>query len=355
MNETDFRLVNDCPGDCVIRTLGTGEDGRWDEYVHAHPGSTFFHLSGWKRVIESSFNHPTCYLYAERNGELEGVMPMALIDSRLFGRALISSPFCVYGGALTSTEEARRELEDAALRQAERMNVDYLEVRNQDSVRSDWAVKDLYVTFRKSIEPDPDANLKAIPRKQRAMVRKGIDAGLESHIDPEMDRFYRAFSTSVRNLGTPVYSRKYFRVLRDVFGEQCEILTVTHKDKLIASVMSFYFRNEVLPYYGGSLPQARRCKGNDFMYWEVMRRSCGNGVEIFDYGRSKKGTGSYAFKKNWGFVPEPLYYQYVPIRMSEIPNVSPSNPRYERYIRLWKKLPLPLANLVGPVIAKDLG
>jgi len=328
---------------------------KWDDFVELVPDATFFHKAGWKRVIERSFGHKTHYLYAERSGQLEAILPLSHINSLLFGNTLISTPFCVYGGIVASTKEAAASLRQAAIDLAERLQVDALELRNRQPSTESWPSKELYVTFRKQIDPDPEKNLKAIPRKQRAMVRKGIKAGLESETDSGWKRLFQVYSESVRNLGTPVFPAKYFRILREEFIDTCDVLMVTHEGRDIAGVMSFYFRDEVLPYYGGSAPAARSLKGNDFMYWELMRRSAESGIRIFDYGRSKIGTGSYSFKKNWGFEPEPLSYEYHLVKSDSIPDINPMNPKYQMFIKLWKKLPLPVANMIGPMLSKNLG
>jgi FemAB-related protein (PEP-CTERM system-associated) len=335
-------------------TLGDGDRVRWDAFVRSCPEATFFHLSGWKGILENVLGHPTYYLYAESANGIEGILPLAHIRSFLFGNALVSTPLCVYGGVAARTEEARRSLEDEAERLAVSLGVDYLEARSRSLRRSDWPVKDLYVTFRKAIHPDPEANLRAIPRKQRAMVRKGIAFGLESAIDDGVDRFFEAYATSTRNLGTPVLPKRYFRALQEEFSDSCEVLTVTRKGKPVASVLSFYFRDEVLPYYGGGPSEARELKANDFMYWELMRRSAERGIRVFDYGRSKAGSGSYSFKKNWGFEPEPLPYQYRLVKATAVPNVSPTNPKYRLFIEAWRRLPLPVAKWLGPFLARNL-
>jgi FemAB-related protein (PEP-CTERM system-associated) len=187
------------------------------------------------------------------------------------------------------------------------------------------------------------------------MVRKGMEAGLESEIDDGVDRFFEAYSASLRNLGTPVLSKRYFQALQREFGDRSEVLTVTRAGKAVSSVLSFYFRDEVLPYYGGGPRAARELKANDFMYWELMRRSAERGIRVFDYGRSKVGSGSYSFKKNWGFEPEPLPYQYRLVKAPEVPNVSPTNPKYRLFIEAWRRLPLAVANRLGPVLARNLG
>ncbi|CAI8965854.1 FemAB family XrtA/PEP-CTERM system-associated protein [Methylocaldum szegediense] len=338
-----------------IKQLDESRKSDWDTFVNNCAEATFFHLTGWRDVVERAFGHKTHYLFAEDEGRIVGVLPLGHIRSLLFGNALISSPFCVYGGAVAESDSVRVALEEEACRLARELGVDYLELRNMKSRGSGRPSKSLYVTFRKALDPDPEKNLAAVPRKQRAMIRKGIAAGLHSVIDSGIDRFFAAYSESVRNLGTPVFSKRYFAILKEVFGDACEILSVEHHGRVIASVMSFYFRDEVLPYYGGGTEQARDLKGNDFMYWEVMRRATEKGVRVFDYGRSKVGTGSYRFKTHWGFEPQPLPYEYELVKAKTVPEVNPLNPKYRYFIAAWQRLPLPVSNLVGPWISRSLG
>ncbi|MDP2252845.1 MAG: FemAB family PEP-CTERM system-associated protein, partial [Thiobacillus sp.] len=259
------------------------------------------------------------------------------------------------GGILADHDAAYRALDETAQALAKKLGVGALEYRNQAKQHAHWPTKDLYVTFKKAIEPEIEANMNAIPRKQRAMVRKGIKAGLTGQIDADTTRFFQAYSASVHRLGTPVFSRKFFRLLKDEFGDDCEVLTITLDGKVISSVMSFYFRDEVLPYYGGGVDAARAVAGNDFMYWDLMRRACERGLRVFDFGRSKRGTGSFDFKKNWGFEPTPLYYEYFLVADKDVPEINPLNPKYRLFILAWKKMPLALANAIGPHIVKNLG
>ncbi|MEZ0122765.1 MAG: FemAB family XrtA/PEP-CTERM system-associated protein [Candidatus Reddybacter sp.] len=338
----------------VCHLSGT-DFARWDAFVEASPEATFFHRADWKTVLECAFGHRTHYLYAQLNGEIQGLLPLAQVKSLLFGNTLASLPFCVYGGIIANNDEARTALREAACELAGQLKVDALEMRNTLASGQDWPTKRLYATFRKEIDTDPDVNLKAIPRKQRAVVRKGIKAGLVSEIDSGWQRLYHIYSESVRNLGTPVFSANYFKILREVFAKDCGVLMITHQGQDIAGVMSFYFKDQVLPYYGGSVAQARALKGNDFMYWELMRRSGEQSIRIFDYGRSKEGTGPYSFKKNWGFTPEPLSYEYFLVKSQTMPDINPLNPKYRFFVNSWKKLPLPVANFIGPMLSKSLG
>ncbi len=339
----------------TVRLLQAREADRWDAYVNAHPHSTFFHRAGWKRVIEEAFGHRTHFLVAECAGSIVGVLPLAEINSLLFGHSLGSLPFCAYGGIVADDGVAHRALDEAAQALARQLGVGALEYRNRMPHHADWPTKALYVTFRKDIAPEIEANMNAIPRKQRAMVRKGIKAGLVGEVDADTTRFFQAYAASVHRLGTPVFPPRYFRLLKDEFGDDCEVLSITLNGKVVSSVMSFYFREEVLPYYGGGVAAARGVAGNDFMYWELMRRACERGLKVFDFGRSKRGTGSFDFKKNWGFEPAPLHYEYFLVNDRALPEVSPLNPKYRLLIRAWKKLPLAVANAIGPYIAKNLG
>ena len=330
---------------------------RWDEFVFAHPQATFFHRSGWLRVIESVFGHKGFFLYAERDGAIEGVLPLAEVKSRLFGHSVTSLPFAVYGGVAALNDEAAVALEAEAEKIARGQGAEHLEYRNLGPTRhADWPRQDLYVTFRKEILPDEEANMLAIPRKQRAMVRKGIKNELKAEIDGNVDRFFDLYADNVHRHGTPAMPKKYFQALLDEFGPDAEVLTVTAPDgKPLSTVLTFYFRDECMPYYAGDDEAARDLAANDFKYWELMRRACARGLKVFDYGRSKQGTGPYAFKKNWGFEPQPLSYEYRLFKRDAIPQNNPNNPKYQLMIKAWRKLPIGFANWLGPFIVKNLG
>ena len=344
----------------ALRPLDDAGAPAWDAFVHAHPEGSFFHLAAWRHIIERAFGHRTHYLLAGRDGAVVGVLPLAQVKTRLFGDALISVPFCVYGGPLAVDAETAAALADHAAGLMRRQNTPVMEFRYREPQawldEKDWPARsDLYVTFRKSFTNSDDANLKAIPRKQRAMVRKGIDRNLRSVIDPSPDRLHRIYAESVRNLGTPVFALRYFRLLVELFRDSADIVTILDGEEPIASVLNFYFRDEVLPYYGGGRAIARDRYGNDFMYWEVMRRAAARGFRLFDFGRSKLGTGAFSFKKNWGFSPEPLHYRFRLAPGAQIPDLNPLNPKYRLFIAAWKRLPLPVANAIGPHIVRGLG
>ncbi len=339
-----------------VRSFAPADSARWDEFVYRCANATFFHRIGWKGIIEECFGHRTHFLLAERDAQIVGVLPLAEVRSFLFGRALVSLPFCAYGGVAADENEAVAALHTAARRLGKDLGVEHLELRNRAVREADWPRQDLYVTFRKAILPDVESNLVAIPRKQRAMVRKGIGLGLTSRIDEDAGHFFKLYADNMHRQGTPPLAKRYFETLRRTFDRDCEVLTVIEPGgEAVSSVLSFYFRDEVLPYYAGDVEAARDLAANDFKYWELLRRACDRGLRVFDYGRSKRGTGSFDFKKHWGWEPTPLAYEYQLYRRDRIPEHNPLNPKYRMLIALWKHLPIPVANAVGPHLVKSLG
>ena len=339
--------------------MSAGDAGlaqRWDRFVFGNPEASFFHRAGWQQIIEQVFRHRTFFLYTEEDGKITGVLPLAHVNSWLFGNSLAGLPFAVYGGAVSDSQAADQALEQEAQALAIQLGVTHLELRNVRRRHADWPLQDLYVTFRKEILPQEEANMLAIPRKQRAMVRKGIKNGLLAQIDTGIDRFFALYADNMHRHGTPAMPKRYFQALLSTFGADCEILTISSpQGQPLSSVLSFYFRDEVLPYYAGDDETARDLAANDFKYWELMRRACARGFKVFDYGRSKQGTGSYSFKKNWGFEPKPLSYEYCLYRRDEVPQNNPSNAKYRLLIGAWRRMPIGLVNWLGPFVVRNLG
>ncbi len=350
-------LSTDAPVLSVERlALGDPEGARrWDAFVMAHPQASFFHRAGWQRIVREVLKHDTYFLYASCGGTICGVLPLAHVHTWLGGNALVSLPLAVYAGVVANSALVARALESQAQAIAQCLGVAYLELRHVNARHSDWPAQDLYVTFRKRIAPDVDANLLAIPRKQRAMVRKALRHGLKGEVDADVERFFPLYADNMRRHGTPALSKQYFQALQREFGPDCEVLTVTDPSgTALSSVLSFYFRDEVLPYYAGDACAAREVAANDFKYWDLMRRACERGIGVFDFGRSKRGTGSYAFKTHWGFEATPLGYEYQLYKRDSIPQNNPTNSSFKPLIAAWKRLPLGVANWLGPFIVRGL-
>lgn len=330
--------------------------GDWDSFIDSCPEATFFHRAGWKRIIEESFQQKAHYLYVENDRAIRGVLPLIHMKSPLFGNRLVANAYCVAGAPAVTDTQALTHLDRRAEALMNELGADYLEYRNPARPHQDWEWKEgLYATFERPIDSGEDADLKQIPRKQRAVVRKALKSELSFGIDTDVTDFFNLFALSVRNLGTPVFSRRYFENLVRVFGDDCNILTVRLNGRPISSVLNFYFRDRVMPYYTGSIAEARKLGANDFMYWKLMRHAAERGYKIFDFGRSKVRTGPYAFKKNWGFEPRPIIHEFKMRAGVPMPDVNPNNPKYRLMIAAWKRLPLPVANIIGPFIGRQVG
>lgn len=331
----------------------------WDAYVTDHAGATPFHSRAWCEAITKATGHK-CHLLAARDaaGAITGLLPLHHIRSPLFGQALVASGFAVDGGLLADNDPAARALADAAVALAQSLGVPSVELRGGVHPEG-WHVEEgVYAGFARDLAADDDAELLAIPRKQRAEVRKAIESGLTvtTGRDGRHRRdHYRIYGTSVRNLGTPVFPKALFDAILDAFGEDADILTVHDGDRPVASVLSLYWRGSVMPYWGGGIADARKLRANELMYFALMRDAREKGCTRFDFGRSKVGTGPFAYKKNWGFEPQPLAYARW-LAPGEAPrDMNPNSAKYRLQVDLWKKLPLWAANRIGPLIARGLG
>ena len=337
------------------------ERARIDAFLAAHADATPFHRPEWLAAVASGTGNPALALVAERDGEIAAYLPLNAIHSPLFGRLLASSGFAVGGGVLTSEGIDPAGLFAAAEVLAQRLSSPTIELRGGalPQGRAGWQVKDQsHCGFIAPLAADDEAQLLSIPRKQRAEVRKGLEQELEITVGTaEADRaaHHSVYAESVRNLGTPVFPRSLFDAVLDRFGEDADILTVSHAGQPIASVLSLYHRGAVMPYWGGGVWAARRLRANDRMYYELMLHARRRGCTHFDFGRSKTGSGAYDFKRNWGFEPEPLSYASWTAPGSQARDADPNSAKHALQIAIWRRLPLALANRLGPLIARGLG
>lgn len=316
-------------------------------FVTAASDAQPFHLPQWSEAVERAAGHKAVCLIAERHGTIVGLLPLSDVRSPLFGRALVSTGFGVGGGVLGQGVDA---LAEAAWTLARARSCASVELRG-GPVPEGWDRREgVHAGFARDLPAGEDEILAAIPRKQRAEVRRAQGLGLDVTIGRDLDAHHRVYAESVRNLGTPVFPRTLFEEMLAAFGEEANILTISRNGKPLSSVLSFYFNNAVYPYWGGGTAEARQWRANELAYYELMRHAARRGCTRFDFGRSKLGTGAYAFKKNWGFEPRPLVYA----TKGEAREVNPLSPRYRLQVEAWKKLPLWLANRLGPPIARGL-
>jgi len=341
-------------------TLLKSEDfSRWDKFVRSNEEGTFCHLSGWKTVIEKGAGQACPYLIAKNGGVIVGVLPLTIKRHFLFGKALISNMFCVYGGALGNDESVIDALYEHAWKMAEESGLPELEIRGDVANHTksiDWVSTSDSATFGITLAETAEEQLLAIPRKQRAVIRKSLKNGLTTDWNGSLDIFYDLYAQSVLSLGTPVFPKSLFEELKSTFGDSVQIqITKTKEGQPVASLMSFYFEGTVMPYYAGGTPAVRRLAAHDFMYYNLMLNAKERGCTQFDFGRSKVDSGPYKFKKNWGFTPTVLPYYTRLMLGSEKPNLSQQSGPYATLSKVWKKLPLKVSKVIGPPLARHLG
>jgi FemAB-related protein (PEP-CTERM system-associated) len=328
--------------------LGMGE--HWDRFVLENPRASFFHLVGWKRIIEKTFGHKARYLYCERDGKITGIAPIFECSNWLIGRCFISTPLAAYGGIVALDAESEQALLDHSKRMAQSASAEYLELRYRGGGLLDgFHANQLYVTFTTPLFSDSDSNLKRLPKDTRYMIRRAEKGGLRIQQGVgQLDAFYELFAQSMHRLGTPVFPRALFRNILDEFPHHTQLMIVHNGSEAVTGVLSFFFRDTILPYYAGATPEATRLAANNFMYWQLIKWAGEQGFHTFDFGRSKKGTGAFAFKSQWNMNAEPLDYQVFLVKRKTVPNFSPVNPKFQGAIRLWQNLPLPVTKWLGP-------
>ncbi|WDA40534.1 FemAB family XrtA/PEP-CTERM system-associated protein [Erythrobacter sp. BLCC-B19] len=333
-----------------------GEARRIAGFV-AEAGASLFHSPAWLKAVEAGTGQRAGGLVAERMGVLTGWLPLTEVRSALFGKALVSSGFGVAGGIIAASDSAMQALAEGAQDYARRAGFGGIELRG-GPVPAGWeAWSDKHCGFERALASDDEAELLAIPRKARAEVRKGLGFGHRVTVGrakEDLAAHYACYSASVRNLGTPVFPRSLFAAMLEAFPDKSDILTVWQDDTPLASVLSFYHDGAVMPFWGGGVFAARGARANEVMYYALMLHARQQGMSRFDFGRSKTGSGPFAFKKNWGFEPQPLTYCAWTAPGAPPRNIDPTDASYSRKIELWKRLPLPVANLVGPWIARGL-
>jgi FemAB-related protein (PEP-CTERM system-associated) len=343
----------------VADLADAAELARIDGFVHAHPAAEFFHRPQWSRAVERGCRQHSRYLIAASDGgALVGCLPLSEIRSILFGNALVSAGFATGGGILAASDTVARALAEHAWTLAETLGCSSAELRG-GPIPTGWTAREgSYAAFSRAVAGDPEALLTSIPRRQRAEVRRALSFGLETSTGRDRrhrDAFRRVYSESVRNLGTPVFPAALFEATADEFDDAAEIIVVWKEGRPLSAFFTFRFRDTAHAYWGGGVREARNWRANELVYFAFLRRAAEIGCTIADFGRSKPGTGAYDRKRNWGFEERPLVYAARSVDGAAPREINPLNSRYRAKIELWKKLPLPIANLVGPFIARGLG
>lgn len=339
--------------------LTDADKQHWDAFVMASDFSACYHQIGWKEVIEKSFGHKAFYLISEDgSGGIEGILPLAQLKSRLFGNFLVSLPYFNYAGACASNQESLNRLLSEAKLLATETNAEHVELRHTEHLYEDLPVKTTKVTMRLALSSgDPEALLKSFPSKLRSQIKRPQKEGMVAKIgrEDELDNFYAVFSQNMRDLGTPVYARSFFKNILETFSETTWICTIFSKHgPPIASGFLVGFKETIEIPWASSLRRYNSLSPNMLLYWSVLKFACERGYRFFDFGRSTPGEGTNRFKEQWGAQPVQLYWHYWLRNGGSLPELNPKNPKYQLAIRIWKRLPVAVTRILGPVIVKSL-
>jgi FemAB-related protein (PEP-CTERM system-associated) len=336
-------------------TTGATES-EWDRYVASHPSASAYHVWRWRHVFEEAFGHETIYLSAREDGEIVGVLPLVLFRSALFGRFAVSLPFVNYGGVCARDAEVAQALVDGARKIAVENRLKHVELRHTTAQFPDLPARQHKVGMFLALARDAASAWDAIDRKARNHVRKAEKSGLTTRSGGRelLDRFYRVFATNMRDLGTPVYSIRLFDRVLSTFPDTTRVFLVDKDDTTVAGGIAIVHRDTLEVPWASSLRASRPLCPNNLMYWRIIEHAIAAGLRTFDFGRSTPNEGTFHFKQQWGAEPRPLRWEYVLRDGGEMPNLSPSNPRYRKAIDLWTRLPLPITNLIGPHIVRSI-
>lgn len=326
----------------------------WEHYVKKNSDSTFYHQIGWKKVIEKTYGHEPLYLIAKEYNEISGVFPLFLIKNKIFGKKIISIPFAPYGGICADSLSTKNALVKEAKRIVDNYNADFLEIRGSSGDDNELLTNSSYYTLVLDLDENPDLVWNQLSRKVRNATRKAVNSDLTFEMDNKYERdFYSIFSRNIRDLGAPVHSSKFFENLLSEFPENTDVAVAKYEDKVIGSIFLLYFKDTVISGWAASDKSYRMYNPNNIMYWESIKYGCEKGFKYFDFGRSLMDSGTYRFKKPWGAEPKQLHYHYYLNHTSKMPDTSQSNSKRKTFSKLWEKLPVPIANFIGPKLRKN--
>jgi len=340
----------------AVNELDELQVSRCSRFVEAHETASVYHLPAWCELIRKVFGHRYYYLHAQSKNETTGVLPMVRLTSRLFGDYLVSVPFFNYGGAVGVNEQIEQELMQSAVDLGESLGISHIEFRGDKARHEDWKVRTDKVNMLLDLPLDEDVLWKALGAKRRSQINRPLREGVEVQIGKAelLNGFYEVFARNMRDLGTPVYSKEFFSEILKVFPDYTNIVLVLLKGKPAAAAFLIGYRGTLEIPWASTISEYNKFGINMFMYWEVLKFAVANQYKKFDFGRSTIDSGTYRFKKQWGAQPKQLYWHYWLRNGQTMPQLTTSNPKYQLAIKTWQRLPLFVANWIGPKIVKNL-
>ncbi len=343
------------PSEYIVRELGE-RTADWDAFVQSRPAASIYHLARWRQLIKDCFGHDCHYLQAlDSNNSVVGVLPLVRLKSRLFGDYLVSVPYFNYGGAIAMTAEIEVALMQSAEQLAQDLEVAHIEFRDNIE-RQSWPKRTDKVAMILQLPDSVEQLDKQIGSKLRAQVKRAqrekpevLQGGAEL-----LDDFYTVFALNMRDLGTPVYSKEFFRIILQVFPDESRLVVLRHAGKPVSAAFLLAFKQGVEIPWASTLREVNKLSMNMLLYWEVLRYAIQCKADYFDFGRSSRDAGTYKFKKQWGAQEVPLYWHYWLKDGGELPRLNPDNPKYRLAIKVWRQLPVALTKLIGPQVVKNL-
>jgi serine/alanine adding enzyme len=347
----------------MIRELENTQLDLWDSFVSSNPLASVYHLTAFKKSVETTYGHTSHYLINKEEEKVTGVLPLFHIKSFFLGNALVSLPFCDYGGVVADDQKVRESLISAAFNLAEKLSCSYIELRQTGKMTfSDSLDKQFFSTcseekvrMRLNLAGSGADQFSQFPAKLRSQIRKPRKEGCVAKVGGEelIDDFYSVFTHNMRDLGSPVHSRKMMVSMLKYHKEHCRLFVVYHNNQPVACSLTAGFRDTLVNPWASFMRMYQKIAPNMLLYWEMLLYAINAGYDYFDFGRSSVGEGTFKFKAQWGAQPEQLYW-YKLSKTEQEQDSSLDESKKGRFINIWRKVPLPLTKLAGPVLRKHL-
>jgi FemAB-related protein (PEP-CTERM system-associated) len=340
----------------TISELTKEHDTAWCKFVNDNPEATIAHELGWRDVISASLGHQPVYLVATDGSQVSGILPLFRVKTWWQSRYVVSLPWIDYGGVCAIDKESERLLLERACEITRQQKAEFMELRSVNGSESNaLKVSENKVTFLLELDKDPEIIWKGFDAKLRNQIRKADKSGLTTEYAglEGLDSFYRVFARNMRDLGTPVWGKDFFERILTRFEDSAKIILVKMNDETIAAGLVLSFKDRLyVPSASAYRSYLKYCP-NHALYWRVIKDGCEQGYQYFDFGRSTRDSNTFKFKKQWAPEPRQLYWQYHLNRVDEIPAINPNNPKYRLFIGMWRRLPLAIANRLGPKLIKN--
>ena len=329
----------------------------WNNFIADHPQASIYHRFEVADLIKQVFSQQPFYFKSlDKSGSINGVLPTIRLKSLLFGDYFVSLPFFNYGGVLANNDATAQALISYATATATNIGASHIEFRHINPAPGALTLRQDKVLMIKQLPESKEELFKSFKTKLRAQIKRPTREGARVEIGAQelLTDFYRVFSENMRDLGTPVYSVDFFQTMLDQDWLDTTILVVyINREPTAAGFLVKNGDRMEIPW-ASTRSKFNRLAVNMSLYAEALSLAIEKDCSEFDFGRSTVDSGTYRFKKQWGTEPVQLNWQYWLADGQQMPALTPSNPKYKLAINLWQKIPLCIANSLGPRIVRNL-